>query len=176
MSTTTKKAAAGERVAAALAARPEGTAAELAADTGLGQSTVGKALTALEADGAACRRPGGHDGARRLPDRWSATPAAEDAVSPAPVGPATPKPAKAACGQVDGRLRSGQLREVVAELLAGATEPVSPTRLAKAAGGRSAGAVGNCLERLVATGVAVRVSDRPKTYLPATEPARRSAS
>lgn len=55
MSTTTTKAAAGERVAAALAARPEGTAAELAADTGLGQSTVGKALAALEADGAACR-------------------------------------------------------------------------------------------------------------------------
>lgn len=176
MSTTTTKAAAGERVAAALAGRPQVTVAELAADTGLGQSTVGKALTALEADGAACRRPGGRDGARRLPDRWSVTPAANDAVSPPPLGPVTAEPARAARGQVDGRLRPGQLREVVAGLLARATEPVSPTRLAKAAGGRSAGAVGNCLERLVAAGVAVRVSDRPKTYLPASAPARRSES
>lgn len=176
MSTTTTKAAAGERVATALAARPEGTVAELAADTGLGQSTVGKALAALEADGAACRRPGGRDGARRLPDRWSATPTAANAASPKPVDPATPAPAKAERGEVDGRLRPGQLREVVADLLAGATEPVSPTRLAKAAGGRSAGAVGNCLERLVSDGVAVRASDRPKTYLPASAPAAPSTS
>lgn len=127
MTTTTaaehKQGRAEDRVAAALAAHPGATAAELAALAGLGASTVGKALASMEAAGAG------------------------------------------------GRLRPGELRRVVAELLAGCTEPVTATRLARAAGGRSAGAVGNCLERLVAAGAAVRVTEHPKVYLPTPAPA-----
>lgn len=159
-----KQGRAEDRVAAALAAQPDATAAELAAAAGLGQSTVGKALTGLETAKAASRRPGGRDGRRRLPDRWTGRAVAETKEPPATSG------AESSGSQGGGRLRSGELRRVVAELLAGCAEPVTPTRLAKAAGGRSTGAVSNCLERLVADGVAVRVSDRPKAYLPATTP------
>lgn len=157
-----KRGRAEERVAEALAAHPGATAAELAALVGLGQSTVGKALAGLETRGRASRQPGGRQGGRRLPDRWTARPVAETKVPPAASG------AESSGSQGGGRLRSGELRRVVAGLLAGCSEPVTPTRLARAAGGRSTGAVGNCLERLVAAGEAVRVSERPKAYLPAT--------
>lgn len=153
-----------EVTAEALAGRSEATVAELASATGLGLSTVSKALAALEAAGTAAREPGGRDGARRLPDRWAPVaagpPADGDGEGEASDG-----------GAVDGaggRLGKGQLRVIVAGLLAERSEPVTPSALAKAAGGRSSGAVGNCLERLVADRAAVRVSERPKTYLPST--------
>ncbi|MET9036958.1 helix-turn-helix domain-containing protein [Streptomyces mirabilis] len=50
------------------------TVAELALAAGLGRSTTGKALTTLEEHGLAARTPGGHEGARRTPDRWRAAP------------------------------------------------------------------------------------------------------
>ncbi|MEV8320429.1 helix-turn-helix domain-containing protein [Streptomyces sp. NPDC059900] len=59
-----------------LVASPGTTGAELALATGLGRSTAGKALVTLEEHGLAIRTPGGHEGARRTPDRWN----------PAPVG------------------------------------------------------------------------------------------
>jgi len=45
----------------------------------------------------------------------------------------------------------------------GSNQGFGPLR-ANALGGRSAGAVGNALERLVGTGDAVKVADRPRTY------------
>lgn len=51
------------------------TSAELALAAGLGRSTTQKALTTLEEHGLAIRTPGGHEGARRAPDRWSPAPA-----------------------------------------------------------------------------------------------------
>src|SRR5215475_8982476 len=61
-----------QRVLTALAGRPDGvTVAELATITGLGHSTVGKALTAAETDGLAIRTPGGRTGNRRAPDTWT---------------------------------------------------------------------------------------------------------
>ncbi|MEU8974832.1 helix-turn-helix domain-containing protein [Streptomyces monashensis] len=51
----------------------ESTAAELALAAGLGRSTTSKALTTLEKHGLAIRTLGGHDGPRRVPDRWRAT-------------------------------------------------------------------------------------------------------
>ncbi|MGW2057761.1 helix-turn-helix domain-containing protein [Streptomyces sp. NPDC001840] len=60
------------------------TAAELALATGLGRSTAGKALTTLEQHGLAVRTPGNHDGARRTPDRWRATPTQETNSSDTP--------------------------------------------------------------------------------------------
>src|SRR5215468_3025323 len=75
-----------QRVLTALAGRPDGvTVAELAAITGLGHSTVGKALTAAETDGLAIRTPGGRTGNRRTPDTWTPPPTAE----PTPAEPTT---------------------------------------------------------------------------------------
>jgi hypothetical protein len=95
-----------------------------------------------------------------MPDRWkvSSVTGADVATAPA-AGDSTD-------GGSSDQLRPGELQQVVTRLLGGCVEPVTPTWLAKAAGGRSAGAVGNCLERLVTAGVAVRVSDHPKAYLP----------
>jgi DNA-binding transcriptional ArsR family regulator len=51
------------------------TAAELSDRAGLARSTVTKALAVLLDHGAAVRREGGHEGARRIADRWFAAPA-----------------------------------------------------------------------------------------------------
>jgi len=91
-----------QRVLTALAGRPDGvTVAELAAITGLGHSTVGKALTAAETDGLAIRTPGGRTGNRRAPDTWTppttTTPpaATESSTAPTTAEPTT-APAEAA--------------------------------------------------------------------------------
>ncbi|MEV0117695.1 hypothetical protein AB0H77_31415 [Streptomyces sp. NPDC050844] len=67
-----------------LVASPGSTGAELALAAGFGRSTAGKALVALEEHGLAVRTPGGHEGARRIPDRWSPapTPTREEAETP----------------------------------------------------------------------------------------------
>ncbi|MFE6158792.1 hypothetical protein ACFQ7F_07725 [Streptomyces sp. NPDC056486] len=54
-----------------LVTSPGTTGAELALAAGLGRSTAGKALVTLEEHGLAIRTPGGHEGARRTPDRWN---------------------------------------------------------------------------------------------------------
>ncbi|MEV4423067.1 hypothetical protein AB0L40_24275 [Patulibacter sp. NPDC049589] len=128
-----------------------------AADVGLGRSTVGKALAALEQAGCARRQAGGRDGARRLPDRWTATtpdapPDAADAASVVPPQGTT------------GRLRPGQLDQLVLDdLQAHAGEPASPTTVAKRLG-RSSGAVANCLTRLAAADRVRQISQRPGRY------------
>jgi hypothetical protein len=61
----------GRGGAKALTSGSELTSAEIAAATGLGRSTPGKALATLERRGMV-RHPGERD-ARRLPDRWSAS-------------------------------------------------------------------------------------------------------
>ncbi|MDG4858226.1 helix-turn-helix domain-containing protein, partial [Streptomyces sp. T-3] len=50
------------------------TVAELALAAGVSRSGAGKALVTLEEHGLAVRTPGGHDGPRRTPDRWSPAP------------------------------------------------------------------------------------------------------
>ena len=52
---------------------PGATAPELATATGIGRSTAGKALAALEKRGLATRTPGEQQGIRHLPDRWHPT-------------------------------------------------------------------------------------------------------
>ncbi|OLT24918.1 hypothetical protein BJF83_23580 [Nocardiopsis sp. CNR-923] len=60
-------------VLAALAEAPEPiTVTALAEAVGVGKSTVGKHLPALEKEGLAVRTPGGREGRRRLPDAWHA--------------------------------------------------------------------------------------------------------
>jgi predicted transcriptional regulator len=162
---------AGERVREALRAHAGSTATELAEATGLGKSTVGKALAALEAAGEARRdTPAVEAGGRRPAARWS---------PPAPSRPGTDdsgprgdrRDARRTSGDqspVDSssgeRLRPGQLGTLVLEyLLAHAEEPVSPTALGKALN-RSSGAVANALARLAAGGDAVLVSETPRRY------------
>jgi DNA-binding transcriptional ArsR family regulator len=74
------------------------TGAEIATATGLGRSTLGKALAALERAGVVRRHLGGRDGPRRIADRWSIGHSEE----PSPLAPSAL------------RLRPGQLDGLVA--------------------------------------------------------------
>jgi predicted transcriptional regulator len=144
---STAKPTSKEAVAKVLASGDEMTGAEIATATGLGRSTVGKALTALNRDGMVRRHPGGRDGRRRRADRWS-------------VGHSPESSAPGASAQ---RLRPGQLDGLVLEYINSQDTAVGATAVAKALG-RSAGAVGNCLTRLAAAGRVRRVSDKPRRY------------
>ncbi len=140
-----------ETVLAALGSSHDASAAELAATTGLGRSTVGKLLARLERTGHVRRVTGRRENGRRLPDGWAL---------------AAPKQARRrAPGK---RLRPGELDGHVLDYLTkhGNAGPLSPTAVAKGLG-RSAGAVGNCLARLAAAGRARQVSERPRRYTPA---------
>jgi IclR helix-turn-helix domain len=69
---TAAKPTSEEAVTGALASsRGELTSVEIGRATGLGRSTVGKTLAALERAGMARRHPGGRETGRRRPDRWS---------------------------------------------------------------------------------------------------------
>jgi predicted transcriptional regulator len=151
-----------EAVVKVLASQGEMTNAQVAAVTGLGRSTAGKALAALERAGMARRSPGGSDGGRRLPDRWS-------------VGSGQDRPSARSSSQ---RLRPGQLDGLVLEFVNanGEQSPLGVTVVAKALG-RSAGAVGNCLGRLAAAGQVRQVSEHPRRYRSAAaRPRKRGAS
>jgi DNA-binding transcriptional MocR family regulator len=152
---TAAKLTSEEAVIKALASQGELTSAEIATATGLGRSTVIKALGALEREGMARRNPGGREGRRRLPNRWSV---ASDG-----------KPA--AAGSSAQRLRPGQLDGLVLDFVnrQGKDAVVGATAIAKALG-RSAGAVGNCLARLTAAGQMRQVSECPRRYSSAATP------
>jgi predicted ArsR family transcriptional regulator len=145
-----------EAVLAALAERPGATAAELAEATGRARSTATKALATLGAEGRVSRAAGGRDGARRLPDRWSL-----------PSPKKTPRPPRTPRDSGTGaavRLGKGELAGLVLAHLRAQPGEHSPSAVAKALGGRSSGAVGNALDRLVASGEAVQTSPAPRRY------------
>jgi DNA-binding IclR family transcriptional regulator len=144
---TSAKLTSADAVVRALASGSELTGAEIATVTGLGRSTVGKALVALERRGVVRRQPGGRDGRRRLPDRWS-TAQTDDSSSPA---------------SATRRLRPGQLDRLVLDCINSQGAAVGATVVAKALG-RSGGAVGNSLSRLAAAGLVRKVSDKPRRY------------
>lgn len=159
------------QVLAALTAHPGVSAAELADALGLGQSTVAKHLAALETAGTARREPGGRDGGRRLPDRWTAT--APDVEDPAPdtAAEAAADAADPMANKPDGRpsaaerLARGALGTLVREYLAARPgEDFGPTQVAKGLGAKSSGAVSNALARLEAAGEARLVSTSPRRY------------
>jgi DNA-binding MarR family transcriptional regulator len=152
-------------VAAVADAPQEVTAAELAETTGLGRSTVGKTLASLEARGRVRRTPGGRNGARALPDRWAVTPDADQAAtagSPAQAQPPVATPT--------GRLRRGELADLVLAYLRDRPDQDQSPTVVAAALGRSAGAVGNALDRLTAAGTLTQTSAKPRrvTYRPPT--------
>ena len=134
-----------QKLLAALSENPRSSAADLAAITGLGRSTVSKQLAALEATSAVTRTPGARDHGRRLPDRWSLPDV---------------QPTAAAAGE---RLRPGQLDALVLDHMQTVAEPVGPVAVARALG-RSTGAVANCMARLTKTRQLRLVDDRPRRY------------
>ena len=152
-----------------LAARPEVTAAEVAAALGIGQSTAAKHLAALETEGAIRREPGGRDAGRRLPDRWSIVAAAGGSAP----GEAIQSPDRAANTErkplaLADRLGRGALGVMVRQYLAARPdEDLGPTQVGKGLG-RSQGAVSNALSRLEAAGEVRLVSASPRRYRIAT--------
>ncbi|GAA4898238.1 MarR family transcriptional regulator [Streptomonospora salina] len=97
MAVDTTQAPARERVARALAQRPEGTtAATLVEATGASRPSVSKALTALERDGHARRhRHEPEESERPLPDTWYPTAPAsppDDTAEERPQSAAEPRP------------------------------------------------------------------------------------
>ncbi|PZT71574.1 hypothetical protein [Streptomyces sp. AC1-42T] len=168
----------------ALADHPGAKAAEIALAAGIGGSTAGKALTALEGHNLAYREHGEKVGGRRTADRWyhrlvedeaetapeasapaaQAAPAAEaDTAAPetAPAAAKAPQAAKPATGT---RLARGGLRQMVYEHLdAHPGDEVTAPRLAKTLG-RSAGAVANALVKLTDQGQAELVGESPRRY------------
>jgi len=142
-----------DTVLAILQQQPDTTTADLAATAGLGRSTVGKALAALERDGRVRRTLGGHDpDGRRQPDRWT--------TPPSSVAEADGDDPKLDVPQ----LRKGQLRTLVLEQLQDQPDvDHSPTAIAKTLG-RSAGAVSNALDRLTADGAAIQTSQKPRRF------------
>lgn len=182
-----KATGAGEQaVLAALGAKPRATAAEIAAAAGLGRSTAGKLLAALERRGTVRRTAGGREGARRLPDRWElAVLAAQDGDAQAAAGAAGGQSdgtaqgrggEAAGAGSGDHRAATGGKRRAD-RLPAGALDglvlafmreqdgdgPHGPGQIGKAIG-KSSGAVANALVRLARDGKVREVSERPVRY------------
>lgn len=149
-----------EAILAAVAARPEMTAAEVAEAANVGRSTAGKVLARLADSDKVTRARGGREGARRLPDRFS----------PAATGDQT-EVAKASVSEIatnrsgTERLKPGQLDGLVLSFLQKNADsgPHAPTAVAKALD-RSSGAVGNCLVRLADAKQVRQVSEKPRRY------------
>lgn len=151
-------------VLAALAAGPA-SAAEIARRADIARSSATKTLAALAAADRVVRTAGGRDAGRRLPDCWSlpaATPTAPATATPTPTptldAAGTPVPPPRA------RLGSGELGAHVSAYLREHPGEHSPTAIAAALGGRSAGAIGNALVRLVARGEAAETAQAPRRY------------
>jgi DNA-binding transcriptional MocR family regulator len=161
-SASTPATSTAEALLGALADRPGAAAAELAAAAGIGRSTASKLLATLAAQGRVERQPGGVKDGRRTADRWTlpaTTPPTPDPDSPAaPNAPADRLPTRA------GRLRSGQLCDLVLGCLADRPgQALSPTAIAKTLD-RSAGAVANALRVLAGQGAVTQTQVKPRRY------------
>jgi predicted transcriptional regulator len=155
----------------ALADGPDTTAAELAESAGIGRSTAGKLLATLTTQGRVLRRPGGYQGGRRTPDRWTLVTTiatTRDTVAASAASPATPTaPASGPYRSrpASGRLGAGQLRDLVEACLAQRpNQPLTATAIAKSLD-RSAGAVANALQVLAGQGRVVQAQTNPRRYL-----------
>lgn len=147
---TNKRSSAEQTVLNVLSVHAEATVAEIAATGKLGPSTVSKALVKLESTRKVKRSKGGPKGASHLPDRWRLT------------RPATCKRTRQTTAD---RLRPGQLDGLVLDYMRthASHESLGPTAIARGLG-RSAGAVGNCLKRLVAGGQVSQTGEYPRRY------------
>lgn len=180
-------------VLGALLSRPGSTTRELAELAGTGESTTAKALVLLEGMGVARRAfqqsmegkrgaaawqptvlavpgsetedsaPHGLAEKPRAEVEYKANGQAESAEAPAEEKTA---PVETADGMAKKpRLASGGLRALVIDFLKSQPDvEFTPTSLSHLLGGRSPGAIANCLSALVEQGVAERTSDKPRRY------------
>lgn len=161
---------------AALIQHPGSSAVELAERAGIGGSTARRLLAAAQQKGMVDRLPGHRFGGRRSPDRWSvvdpsATSACEHDETPTETQ-ADEVPERAHLEAVPTseppatreRLGKGALRGLVEDFLREHPgQEFGPTALSKALH-RSAGAINNACEKLVAEGYAHRVRQAPKRF------------
>ena len=222
--TADRTTAAGDKLWAALHARPDATTEELANDAGIGRSTTAKILSRWVDDGTVVRTPGAAQGKRAAASRFAiATPTpaptatmpaddpdaasgphtgtggADNSVGDGTIADYLPRPARPAgdhtavadqTGAADAedpsqalgldgdaesattsnatrstsRLAPGALHGMVEDYLRDhPDDEFGPTKIGHDLG-RSSGAVSNALERLVASGDAVRSNDRPRRY------------
>lgn len=166
---------------AALVQHPGSSSAELAELAGVGGSTARRLLAAAQQKGMVDRLPGHRFGGRRNPDRWSlldptATSACErdealtepqaDEVPERSRLEAVPAPESSATRE---RLGKGALRGLVEDFLREHPgQEFGPTALAKALH-RSAGAINNACEKLVAEGYVHRARQAPKRFTLASD-------
>jgi predicted transcriptional regulator len=166
---------AAQALLGALAYRPRATASELAEAAGIGRSTATKLLATLAAQGRVLRQPGGLKDGRKTADRWS-LPTPAPTQDPSPPTPAAPIPAAEQPPTGSGRLRSGQLRQLVLGCLADRPgQTLSPTAIAKTLD-RSAGAVANALRVLAGQGAVVQTQAKPRMYGITPEPVGEQAT
>jgi predicted transcriptional regulator len=168
MAATTPSTSALQDLLDALAERPDTTAAEAAAAAGIGRSTASKLLATLATQGRVLRRPGGQQGGRRTPDRWTliATTAPSSPVGSAalPTTPATPAAEVGQSRPAPSRLGAGQLRDLVEACLAQQpNQALTATAIAKTLD-RSAGAIANALQVLASQGRVIQAHTSPRRY------------
>jgi DNA-binding MarR family transcriptional regulator len=156
-----------EKLWQALRNNPGSTATALSTTAGIGKSTAPKILTRWEKDGLVTRTAGIADGGSRPADRWSIT-TDNQLTDDQPTDdqrtgdqPTDDDPGKQS--EKSQRLAPGALRGMVEDYLRDNSGAFSPNAIGKGLN-RSSGAVHNALEKLVASGYAVRTSDKPKKY------------
>ncbi|MFJ4010983.1 hypothetical protein [Streptomyces sp. NPDC090026] len=122
---------------AALADRPGSKAAEIALAAGIGGSTAGKALTALESHNLAYREHGEKVGGRRTADRWYYRPLEADpqdaATDEAETAPEAAAPAPQAAPEAAPAPEVDTAAPETDTAAAGADEPPAPAEAPQAA-------------------------------------------
>jgi hypothetical protein len=164
----TRATPAAQALLGAMAGRPGATAPELAAAAGIGRSTASKLLATLADHGRVARQAGGLKDGRKAADRWT-LPSPTPSQDPVALPPAAPAPAGDQAPVGSGRLRSGQLRQLVLGCLAERPgQALSPTAIAKTLD-RSAGAVANALRVLAGQGAVTQTQAKPRRYATTTD-------
>jgi hypothetical protein len=158
-----------EKLWQALSANPGSSAVALSITAGIGKSTASKILARWDKDGLVTRTPGVAGKGPRPADLWSIAPGDQDADDepiddqPADHSHTTTTASGSEKAGKPERLAPGALRGMVEDYLRDNSGEFSPNTIGKALC-RSSGAVHNALEKLVDSGDAVRVSDKPKKY------------
>jgi hypothetical protein len=149
-----------------LAKRGEATVDEIGDAVGIGRTSTRKYLAGLERDHEVIRKPGGREGRRKLPDRFSIGDQRRAGHAPARQRPSANAKAN--------RLHPGELDELVLAYMCKQEQDWPLTASAVSRGiERSSGAVANCLARLTEKQKARLVQEKPRAYeLRKASPAR----
>jgi FaeA-like protein len=134
----------------------EGTVDEVAAAVEIGRTSARKYLAGLTQDGTLAREPGGREGRRKLPDRFSVS--AEKPAGKGSTKTASTKPK-------NGRLGPGELDKHVLAYMRKYKKEAPHTASAIGKGiERSSGAVANCLVRLEKRKEVRLARQKPRAY------------